>query len=155
VVVLRLVALLHVSDGDTVALAALALLVPGFCVVRRASAFLLYGGAVAAAFAALTYRSMHDSRFQEWIVTTMALGAWAMGLSIVRTMLSRSASLQMLAGIDAGRVPAFERDIRARLVDLRRYHLVRPTDGGTALTTFGRLIGHIVAGAYRAVGMTA
>jgi len=125
-----------------------ALIAMAFMVIRRVPAFLTVGAAIVGGFAAATYPSLPAGRLPEWVVTTTGLAGWIGGLSIVRAMLSRSVSLQLLARIDGRGTASFGDHIGDRLHDLRAFHLSRSVDGENELTPFGQLVAGIVAVSY-------
>lgn len=129
-------------------LGTVALIAMAFTAIRRVPAFLTVGAAIVGAFAAVTYPSLPAGRLPEWVVTTAGLVGWIAGLSIVRAMLSRSVSLQLLARIDGSETASFGNHIGDRLHDLRAFHLARRVDGENKLTPFGEFVAGIVAGSY-------
>src|SRR6185295_4490493 len=130
---------------------AVALLIVTFCVVRRIATLLVCGVVILAVFVGLTGPSLPAGDAPEWFVTSVGLGAWLIGLAVVRVMLTRSVSLRMMARLDAHAACTYDRDLRSRLDELRRLHFVRSADGVNTLTARGRTIGAIVAASYRAV----
>lgn len=131
--------------------AAVMLIGAGFCVCSRIPAFLVWAAAVVAAFVFVTVRSVGDAAVPAWIVMTAGLLAWTLGFAIVRLMLVRSVSLQLLRRIGRQRGDAFHVQIRERIDDLYRARLARRVDGRVVLTPFGRWAAAVVAVLYRAV----
>jgi hypothetical protein len=139
------------SNLEFFALDAVATLIVTFCAVRRIATLLFWGVVIIAVFVGLTGPSLPAGDASEWFVTSVGLGAWLIGLAVVRAMLTRSVSLRMMARLDAHAARTYDRDLRSRLDELRRLHLVRRADGVNTLTVPGRTIGAIVAASYRAV----
>jgi hypothetical protein len=118
--------------------------------VHRISAFLLVGGAIVAGFVVLTYGGPALQLSADWLLMTAGLAAWVAGLAIVRVMLIRSASLQLLERIGGARPGSFRQDINERLADMRVLGLVRGTDRGNELTRAGGSVAGVVAVCYSA-----
>jgi hypothetical protein len=127
---------------------AVALIGLAFYTVHRIPAFLVASAVIVGGFTFITFQSPAAPRFSEWCVMTAGLLAWAFGLSIVRLMLIRSVSLQLLGRIDGATADSFQVDIASRLNDMRAFRLVRGSDDGNVLTPSGQLIGAIAGGLY-------
>ncbi len=141
---------------EFVGIGAVALIGAAFWRLHRVSSFLTAGAVVAAAFGAATLPSLPREQIADWVLLAAGLVGLVGGLAIVRVMLVRSVSLHLLARIDGIRDDSFHDNIGDRLLDLRRFRLVRRTaDGLNTLTTFGELIAAIVAVAYRALRLEA
>jgi hypothetical protein len=135
---------------DAYGAAAVALIGLAFYFLHRTSAFLVAGAAIVGAFTIATYRlPARELRFDWWLMTA-GLVAWVVGFAIVRVMLVRSASLQLLARIDGARAGSFDDDISTRLQDMRVLCLVRRTGDGNTLTRLGAVVADIVAALYSA-----
>jgi hypothetical protein len=128
--------------------AAVALVGAAFYALRRIPSFLMAAGAVVAVFAGVTHPFVPARRLPEWYVMTAGLLAWAGGLAIVRLMLIRSASLQLLARIDGRHPGSFRSDMRVRLDELRAFRLVRCAGGANELTRFGAVLAGSIAVLY-------
>ena len=119
-----------------------------FCGVRRISLYLALGVAVITGFLVATAVVSSTDVFLTRAVMTIGLAACVFGLLIVRVMLVRSVSLQLLGRIDGARLDVFDDDIRRRLDDMRTFHLVYPTADVNTLTAFGQFVSGIVAASY-------
>lgn len=120
-----------------------------FLIRSRPIVFHLICAFLIAAFVNWTGRTLMTSSIGEWILLTVGLILYWFGLVIVRVMLTRSVSLQMLSDYDRGQqtVTASE-GIAGRLNDARQFGLVIAVDDEYKLTPFGRMIGAIVASSY-------
>jgi len=142
---------LAVTEMEWYGLGTVALIGLAFYALRRLRVFVAASAAVVGAFTVITYPSLPVERRLEWFVIAAGLLASTVGLLIVRVMLIRSVSLQLLARIDGAEADSFQEDIRDRLNDLRAFHLVRSTEAGNTLTPFGRLVAGFVAASYWAL----
>jgi hypothetical protein len=99
-----------------------------------------------------TGRTLSSEFLPEWIVITLGLVLYWFGLVIVRVMLTRSVSLNMLAGYEQSgkqkKSESAKEGIAKRLEDGRYFGLVRVAENQYKLTLFGRLISFIVATTY-------
>jgi hypothetical protein len=128
------------------AIAALTIVLGIFYFVRRIPAYLALTVVVVAGFAAVTAGRVDWTQGAEWVVIVVGLLLCIFGLLIVRVMLIRSVSLQLLARIDGGGQESIGEDIGRRLHDMRSFRLIRTApDGTSALTGWGRLVGAVVA----------
>jgi len=128
---------------------ALLLLLLVFYFVRRVPVYVAAGAAITLGFAAATFGTVNLATVSNWVVMTLGLGACTFGLLIVRVMLIRSVSLNMLRGIEGGAADVFGENIETRPDEMRRIGLVsRAPSGENALTGFGRFVAGIVATAY-------
>lgn len=125
-----------------------------FVTLRRLPAFLIAGAAVVCAFAIAAHPPRGDERFTAWLVMTAGLVAWVAGFAIIRVMLIRSVSLQLMAHIENLEAAHFEARVHARLDDLRVFHLARRRGGANALTPLGTLIATAVVVLYRTLRIT-
>jgi hypothetical protein len=77
------------------------------------------------------------------------------GLLIVRAMLIRSVSLQLLIshGLEQ-QDAAFDERVASRIEEAVRYGLVRPQDGRYALSGPGRVLAAVLAGLYRLANLS-
>jgi high-affinity Fe2+/Pb2+ permease len=132
---------------DFYGMGALGLLGLVFCFVRSVPAYLVLASVVIGAFVVGTPLSTTGLAATRIVMTT-GLVACAVGLLIVRVMLVRSVSLQLLGRLDGARSDVFTEDIRGRLHDMRAFHLVRTLEGVNMLTTFGKLVSGVVAASY-------
>jgi len=123
-----------------------------FYLVRRLPSFLFCGAAILAGFIVVS-RSRDSDRVSEWYVMTAGLLASFLGLAIVRLMLIRSVSLQLLGRIDGAADGAFQDDVNRRVNEMRVCRLVRSTERGNALTPVGRVAAGVVAAFYRGFGI--
>lgn len=140
------------SALDLYGMGTLGLLGLVFWCVRRVPGYLALVTLIIGGFAVAT--SMFETGpVLTRIVMTAGLAACAVGLLIVRVMLVRSVSLQLLGRLEGAGTDAFDEDIRGRLHDMRAFHLVRTTDGVNTLTAFGRLIGGVVAVSHSVLGI--
>jgi hypothetical protein len=142
---------LAVTEMEWYGLGTVALIGLAFYAVRRIQILLAASAVIVGAFTVVTYPSLPVERRLEWFVITAGLLGSTVGLLIVRIMLIRSVSLQLLARIDGAEADSFQDDIRDRLNDLRAFHLVHNTEGGNTLTPFGQLVAGIVAASYWAL----
>ena len=128
---------------------AFTLIVAIFCVARKIPAFVLLSALLIVAFAVATVARGDRVHQTEWIVAVAGLSLWMLGLLIVRVMLNRSVSLQLLAHIDSGRLESLVVDIGGRLRDMVALGLIRSMPEETwGLTLFGRLVSGLVIVAY-------
>jgi hypothetical protein len=125
---------------------ALALILAIFYLVRRIPAYIALSAVVVVAFAAATFARVDWAYPSDWVVAVVGLFLCVFGLLIVRVMLIRSVSLQLLARIDSGRQESIVEDIGGRLHDMIAFGLIRPMPDGTrGLTPFGRFVSGVVA----------
>jgi ABC-type uncharacterized transport system permease subunit len=134
-------------DMEWFGIGAFALLGLSFYLVRGIRSFLACSAALLVGFA-LGSSPQAVARPAEWFVMMAGLLASALGLWTVRLMLMRSVSLHLLGRIDGVESVAFHDDIRARLNDLRAFHLVRCRDGRNTLSPLGQAVAAIVAACY-------
>jgi hypothetical protein len=120
-----------------------------FLVGSRANVFHLLCAVLIGAFVVRTGKHFDPDLLGEWIVMTTGLTLYWFGLVIVRIMLTRSVSLQMLADYAKGeRKQTASEGIAGRLNDAEHFGLMRPKESGYELTAFGKLIATIVATSY-------
>lgn len=130
-------------DGyGAVALLVLAMV---FWFIRTIPAYLAAGGVVVALFAAVTFSSVSWAEASNWLVMTAGLGLCVFGLLIVRVMLIRSVSLNLLGSIHGQRKESFGEDIGARLGDMRKFGLIETQGENNSLTGFGRFVAGVIA----------
>jgi hypothetical protein len=108
---------------------------------------------IAVGFGLATFELVAMQHASEWIVINCGLWLCIFGLVILRTMSIRSVGLQLLSRLNSGRGGAMEDNIEARLDDMHKFGLIETTGAGNVLTTFGRLVGTIVATVYKLVGL--
>jgi hypothetical protein len=140
---------------ESYGLVAIALIGAAFYGLRRVPTFVVCGAAIVAVFAIITYPSLAPDRAAEWYVMTTGLLASLAGFLVIRLMLIRSVSLQLLARIDDVAHGAFQYEISERLNDMRVLHLVHSINGRNTLTLAGRLAAAAVAAIYRVFGISA
>jgi hypothetical protein len=138
-----------VNQEDWYGLGAAALIGLAFYACRRPGTYAAATGLVLAAFAFVSYALWSAERLGDWLLTIVGLAGLAFGFLIVRIMLLRSVSLQLLARLDGSRADPFDEGVAGRLNDMRTYRLVRSTSGGNELTSFGHLVAGVVAGCQR------
>jgi xanthine/uracil permease len=86
---------------------------------------------------------------EQFLLLTFGLGFYWFGLAIIRIMLSRSVSLNMLASFKSSLSGSTaEEDVAGRLKDARYYHLVSNQDKTYHLTWFGWIFATLTAIAY-------
>jgi hypothetical protein len=133
---------------DWYGIGALSLIVVVFYFVRKIPAYLAAAGAIVVGFVAVTCQSVDWPQASDWLVMTLGLLACIFGLLIVRVMLIRSVSLNLLRSIEGATADRFGEDIGARLGDMRSFHLIETAEGRNSLTPFGRLVSGVVAAFY-------
>jgi len=113
-------------------------------IIFHAICAILLGG-----FVVWSGKSLNSDSIVEWILFVVGLMLYWFGLVVVRIMLTRSVSLQMLAGYAHGetRVTTSE-GIAGRLKDATHFGLVRSENDHFGLTLFGKTISFIVASSY-------
>ena len=120
-----------------------------FLIGSRANIFHLTCAALIAAFVIRTGKNVDPDLLGEWIVMTIGLTLYWFGLVIVRIMLTRSVSLQMLAVYAKGeQKQKTSEGIAGRLKDATHFGLMRANDADYTLTPFGKVIATIVAVTY-------
>ena len=91
----------------------------------------------------------------QWSVTVLGLGLYWFGLLILRTMLRRSVSLNLLSSYADGQM---QRDVgsdtRGRLRDAERHGLMRRDASEYRLTRFGNGVAAVVSLLYRATRLS-
>ena len=120
-----------------------------FLIGSRPNLFHLLCALLIAAFVIRSGKTLEPERLGEWIVMTVGLTLYWFGLVIVRIMLTRSVSLHMLADYAKGeRKETTSEGIAARLKDATHFGLMRSSESGYTLTSFGKAIATIVAVSY-------
>jgi hypothetical protein len=127
---------------------ALVLILIVFYWVRTIPAYIGTCVVIVVGYAGATYSLMDWKQPAEWMVMVAGQLLCSFGLLIVRIMLTRSVSLQLLRRIEDEKQDAFGEDIAGRLNDMRSFRLIRATEEGDELTHFGRSISTIVAVLY-------
>jgi hypothetical protein len=90
-----------------------------------------------------------DRRIDQFVLLTFGLAFYWFGLAIIRIMLTRSVSLNMLASFQKGSTAATaDEDVARRLNDAQHYYLVRSSDKTYHLTWFGWIFASLTAIAY-------
>lgn len=130
-------------DGyGALALLAIALV---FWFIRTIPAYLVAGAVIVALFGAISFGSLSWAEASNWLVMTSGLMLSVFGLLIVRVMLIRSVSLNLLGSMHGQRKESFGEDIGARLGDMRKFGLIETTGKDNSLTAFGRFVGGVIA----------
>ncbi len=133
---------------DWYALAGVGAIFLSFLAVRNIPRYALACGMVILAFI-WTTRDFPSVSPGPWMVTLAGLCLAAFGLLIVRVMLIRSVSLQLLRHPGAALNDEFSRGIGSRLDDMKGFGLIRVGQGSEVrLSGFGQLVGSIVTGLY-------
>ena len=125
-------------------LGAVALMALVFYFVRKIPMYIGLCGAICVGFVAVTAPSADFSRPSGWLVMTAGLLCASFGLLIVRVMLIRSISLNLLRNLDSATESTFTEDLGGRLGDMRKFRLIRANGAENVLTPFGRLIAGVV-----------
>jgi hypothetical protein len=131
-------------------LAAFLLITLFFSIVgSRAIIFHLVCAILLAGFVYWTGRELDTDSLGEWIVFTTGLILYWFGLTIVRIMLTRSVSLNMLAAFSRGELSVTASEgIGSRLKDASVFGLIASSDDRCRLTPFGKSIALLVASTY-------
>lgn len=135
---------------DWYGLAGMAAISLNFYAVRRIPRYIFASALVILAFGWVTRHFIFGAPAQ-WIVMCAGLSLAVFGLLIVRVMLTRSVSLQLLRRLQLSLNDEFALDIGSRLNDMRGFGLIRDAEGGEVmLTGFGQFIGSVVTVLYAA-----
>jgi len=111
--------------------------------------FHLICGILLCGFVFITGQKLEPKSLAEWTVYTIGLVLYWFGLTIVRIMLTRSVSLNMLNTFSGGEVSASPSEgIATRLQDAQNFGLISLSNEQCRLTPFGKLIAFIVATSY-------
>jgi len=129
---------------DWYGLGAIALIALVFYLVRKIPMYIALCGVICAGFVAVTAPAADFSRPSGWIVMTLGLLASSFGLLIVRVMLIRSISLNLLRNLDNAVESTFTEDLGGRLGDMRKFRLIETKGEASTLTSFGRLVGGVI-----------
>ena len=114
-----------------------------FVAIRKIPYYVFFCLAVVSVFCWLT-RGLISPQTGEWIVMTSGLLLFSFGLLIVRVMLLRSVSLQLLRSIETKAMSAkVSEDISGRLADMDYFRLIQRGDRNR-LTSFGRFCSAVV-----------
>jgi hypothetical protein len=120
-----------------------------FIVGSRTIFFHLLSAILLAGFVYWTGSELDTDSLGEWIVFTSGLILYWFGLTIVRIMLTRSVSLNMLAGYSRGELSATASEgIATRLKDMSHFGLISIPEDQCRLTPFGKSIALIVSSTY-------
>jgi hypothetical protein len=125
-------------------LGALALIALVFYFIRKIPMYIALCGVICVGFIALTAPGADFSRPSEWIIMTLALLSSSFGLLIVRVMLIRSISLNLLRNLENAVQSTFTEDLGGRLGDMRKFRLIEAKGQESVLTSFGRFVGGVV-----------
>ena len=94
-------------------------------------------------------RYVDATPFERFLLITFGLAFYWFGLAIIRIMLTRSVSLNMLASFQKGSSAATaEEDVAGRLNDAQHYYLVSTSNKTYHLTLFGWIFASLTAIAY-------
>lgn len=119
------------------ALIAFLLICGVFYIVRKIPFYVTGCALIIAVFLWRSYLVVQRAQLAEWLLAGLALILCSFGLLIVRVMLIRSVSLQLLARLAGGESAAgVSQDIGGRLRDMEYFHLIRRGENN-ALTGFG------------------
>lgn len=125
-----------------------------FYMLRRAAWFSAASIAVIGAFVSIC--ATGEARwFVNCVATTIGLTADWLGLLLIRAMLTRSISLNMLIGYAGGGKADFNESLASRLEDAAKYRLATCDGQRYVLGTFGRIVSVCVRVAYRVTGCSA
>ena len=120
-----------------------------FIIGSRAIFFHFVCAILLAGFVYWTGRKLDTDSLGEWIVFTGGLILYWFGLTIVRIMLTRSVSLNMLAAYSRGELAVTASEgIVTRLKDASTFGLTTTSDDQCRLTPFGKSIALFVASTY-------
>jgi hypothetical protein len=120
-----------------------------FIIGSRAILFHLVCAILLMGFVYWTGRELDADSLGEWIVFTAGLILYWFGLTTVRIMLTRSVSLNMLAGYSRGELSVTASEgIVTRLKDASIFGLTTTSDDRCRLTPFGKSIALLVASTY-------
>jgi xanthine/uracil permease len=141
---------MSLKDIEIVGLVCLLLISVFFYIVRRK--LILYHVAcaiVVGAFILYAMQYFDPTPVDQFLLITFGLAFYWFGLAIIRIMLTRSVSLNMLASFQKGSGAATaEEDVAGRLNDAQHYYLVRTSDKTYHLTWFGWIFASLTAIAY-------
>ena len=125
-----------------------------FYIVRKK--LILYHVGCASILGAFVYFALFyiHSPISEFLLIAFGLTFYWFGLAIIRVMLTRSVSLNMLASFQKGSGAATaEEDVAGRLKDAQHYYLVSTSDKTYHLTWFGWIFASLTAIAYHILGI--
>lgn len=115
-----------------------------FYLARKIPVYAALCAAVLGLFAYMTIGLVDWNQPGEWLIFFTGLALSSFGLLIVRVMLIRSVSLQLLARLTAGDIPGrVTDDIGGRLKDMEYFRLIRRGDLNR-LTAFGWFCSFVV-----------
>lgn len=141
---------MSLKEIEIVGIVCLLLISIFFYIVRKK--LILYHVAcavVVGVFIFYVLRYVEPTRLDLFLLITFGLGFYWFGLAIIRIMLTRSVSLNMLASFQKGSGGASaEEDVAGRLKDAQYYYLVRTSDKTYHLTWFGWIFASLTATAY-------
>jgi xanthine/uracil permease len=141
---------MSLKDIEIIGLICLFLISVFFYIVRKK--LILYHVACAlilGVFIFYAMRYIHPATFDQFLLITFGLVFFWFGLAIIRIMLTRSVSLNMLASFQKGSGAATaEEDVAGRLNDAQHYYLIRGSDKNYHLTWFGWIFASVTAFAY-------
>jgi hypothetical protein len=104
---------------------------------------------VVAIFIFYVLRYVDPAPLSQFLLITIGLAFYWFGLAIIRIMLTRSVSLNMLAGFQKGfGGSTAEEDVAGRLKDAQHYYLVHGSEKTFRLTWFGWIFASLTAIAY-------
>lgn len=141
---------MSLKDIEIVGIICLLLISIFFYAVRKK--LVLYHFACAAVVGFFVFyglRYVDATPFEQFLLLTFGLAFYWFGLAIIRIMLTRSVSLNMLASFQKGSGgTTAEEDVAGRLKDAQHYYLVRTSDKTYHLTWFGWIFASLTAIAY-------
>jgi xanthine/uracil permease len=141
---------MSLKDIEIIGLVCLLLISVLFYIVRKK--LIMYHVAcsmVVGFFVFYALRYVQPAHFDHFLLITFGLAFFWFGLAIIRIMLTRSVSLNMLASFHKGTAAATaEEDVAGRLNDAQHYYLIHGSDKIYHLTWFGWIFASLTAFAY-------
>jgi hypothetical protein len=138
-----------VTQIEIVGIICLLLISVMFYAIRKK--LILYHIACALVVGAFVFYALRyaDTTIDQFVLLAIGLAFYWFGLAIIRIMLTRSVSLNMLASFQKGLSAATaEEDVAGRLKDAQHYYLVSTSDKTYQLTWFGWIFASLTAIAY-------
>ena len=139
-----------IKEIEIVGIICLLLISGFFYIVRKKLIFYHVACAIVlGVFIFYALRYVDPTPLVDFLLLTFGLAFYWFGLAIIRIMLSRSVSLNMLASFKKGLGgTTAEEDVAGRLRDAQHYHLVRHPDKIYKLTWCGWIFASLTAIAY-------
>ena|SRR5690606_1994343 len=119
-----------------------------FYLVRQIPRYVSGATLVVVGVGIATSSELNEATFANWVTMLLALASTAFGLLIVRVMLIRSVSLNLLGSLKERRPDTFGEEIQSRLGDMRKFGLVSGSADSVQLTSFGKTVGAAIRGIY-------